>query len=175
MAEFPSNVSRLNFRQPVRGPVGHGRGHQARRGDLRAMSRPRAKPFPWNRGRWRVPISPATPGSRHAKRLEPEFPAGSGFASPLSWPADFVGRAPHHRARPLQEVRGFALRASPPARQAYSRDVLGTPDFRACSCKSSSFCLASSTDFCLSAICCLYCVSWVSQSLESRKRFPASE
>jgi hypothetical protein len=108
------------------------------------------------------------------ERRESKFPERSGSPSPPSRAADLFGEPPTP-PHPGKTPRRFTRRALRPANPVYSRDVLGTPAFRACSCKSSSFCLASSTDFCLSAICCLYCMSWVSQSLESRRRFPASE
>ena len=55
-----------------------------------------------------------------------------------------------------------------------SRIAAGTPALRASSSASSIFCLASSRVFCLSAICCLYWVSSLSQFPELRRRLPAS-
>src|SRR5260370_422652 len=51
---------------------------------------------------------------------------------------------------------------------------LGTPAVRPSSRRSSNFCLASSSAFCLSAICCLYWASCLSQSAELRSRLPTS-
>ena len=56
----------------------------------------------------------------------------------------------------------------------YSRTDDGTPDLRACSCKSSSFCLAASSVFCLASMSCLYCASCLSHGPALRSRLPAS-
>jgi len=59
-------------------------------------------------------------------------------------------------------------------RRAYSRNFAGTPALRACSFRSSSVFLASSTAFCFWVICCLYWASSLSHVAEPRRRLPAS-
>src|SRR2546430_8385247 len=92
-----------------------------------------------------------------------------------------------HQVSHVQGLRHSRLVVQPPLHRAqredpgmarlhptYSRMFAGTPDLRACSCKSSTFCLASSTTFCLSAMRCLYCASSLSQATWLRMRLPAS-
>jgi hypothetical protein len=139
-------------------------------------ARPRVKLSPAEPGVGRVRMSPATPGGRHSaacmRMTGIQIPGAIRLRIAGVLAGQFVCRHPRRiRERPLWASR-FGVREPRPV---YSLEVVGTPAFRACSCKSSSFCLASSTDFCLSAICCLYCASWVSQSLESLRRLPASE
>jgi hypothetical protein len=67
-----------------------------------------------------------------------------------------------------------ALDISAKTSLAYSRMEEGTLALRACSCKSSSCFFASSSFFCLSAICSLNCASSLSHELALRRRLPAS-
>src|SRR5215469_913434 len=67
-----------------------------------------------------------------------------------------------------------ALDISAKTSLGYSRIEEGTLALRACSCKSSSCFLASSSFFCLSAICSLNCASSLSHELALRRRLPAS-
>jgi predicted dehydrogenase len=87
-------------------------------------------------------------------------------------------RVRHHarlRLRTPREAAAAQLLCGRDRKIIYgSRTELGTPALRASSRRSSSFCLASSSAFCLSAICCLYWASCLSQSAELRSRLPTS-
>jgi len=69
---------------------------------------------------------------------------------------------------------GERLMVGTKAAARYSRMEEGTLALRACSCKSSSCFFASSSFFCLSAICSLNCASSLSHELALRRRLPAS-